>query len=127
MTFAVQESHAQSEPGHVYTVRSHTVHPGKEGEYNAFYRDVVRPVFDHMKANGDIVAYLDLVEVIGDRKGTHLLIIEYANYAAMDDAPAKLEAASQAVLNKSFGEAVADLPEIRDWIKTELFMSPQNN
>ena len=75
----VTETLAQSEPGHVYTVRSHKVHPGKTAEYHKVYADVVRPVLDKLKADGDIVSYRDIVKVFGTQQTTHVLVVEYAS------------------------------------------------
>ena len=119
------ETQAQSEPGHVYTVRSHKVHPGKAGEYHKVYADVVRPVLDKLKADGDIVSYRDMVKVFGTQQTTHVLVVEYANYAALDGNGPKMEAASQAVLGKPFQEALGDLTLLREYTGTSIYESTQ--
>ena len=124
---AIPETVAQSEPGHVYTLRYHKVYPGKSAEYNAVYRDVVRPVLEKLKADGEIVSFLDLEETFGDQDATHIIIVEYENMAALDDGAAKLEAASQAVLGKPFQEATGDLTVLRKYTGTEIFGSTQPN
>ena len=122
---AIQETAAQSTPGHVYTVRYHKVHPGSTGEYNELYANVVRPVLDKVKADGDIVSYLDLFETFGDRDATHILIVEFENMAQIDDNAAKLEAAAQEVLGMPFQEALGDLTLLREYTGTEVYGSTQ--
>ncbi len=117
---------AQSQPGHVYTLRHHKVHADKVAEYNAVYAEVVRPVLDRLKADGHIVSYLDLQQTMGTGETSHLLIIEFENYAAMDDANAKNNAASQAVLGRPYQEALGDLSKLREWTHTEVYVSTQN-
>ncbi len=118
------ETLAQSEPGHVYTVRTHKVHPGKTAEYNKVYGDVVRPVLDKLKADGDIVSYRDMEKIFGSQYPTHVLVIEYENMAALDVGP-KLEAAAQALFGKSFGEALGDLTLLREYTGTSVYGSTQ--
>lgn len=126
MLLVSASAYAQSQPGHVYTLRHHKVHADKVAEYNAVYAEVVRPVLDRLKADGHIVSYLDLQQTMGTGETSHLLIIEYENYAAMDDANAKNNAAAQAVLGKGFQEALGDLTVLRQWTHTEVFGSTQN-
>lgn len=125
--FAITEAIAQSEPGHVYTVRSHKVHPGKTAEYNAVYANVVRPLLDKLKADGDIVSYLDLQEVYGDRDATHVVIIEFESMAATEGTGEKLEAAAQELFGQSFQDALGDLTVLRKYTGTEVFGSTQGN
>ena len=113
----------QAQSGHVYTIRYHQVHQGQDSAYNAVYAESLRPVFDEAVRRGVIVSYLDLTQAGGAGRTTHILITEYANWAALDGAFEKLGEAAQAVLGKPFGEALADLPEIRDYLRTEYYTS----
>jgi hypothetical protein len=118
---------AQSEPGHVYTVRYHKVHAGMAAEYNAFYAEFVRPAFDRLKAEGTIVSYLDLQEIYGDRDATHVLIMEYESMGAVEATNDKLDAVSQDLFGKPWVEIIADLPSLREYTGTEMFGSTQSN
>ena len=124
--FAITEASAQAVPGHAYTIRYHKVHPGKTAEYNALYANVVRPVLDKLKADGDIVSYIDLLEVYGDHDATHIIITEVENVAATEIVPGKLEAAAQELFGQSFQEALGDLTVLREFTGTELFRSITN-
>jgi hypothetical protein len=126
-TFSFTDVSAQSEPGHVFTIRSHTVFSGKAAEYNKVYADVVRPVFAKLKADGDIVSFLDLQEVYGDQKGTHVIVMEFENFAQIDALVEKQEAASQALFGKPFQEALGDLSVLRKGTGTEVYGSTQSN
>lgn len=120
---AITEASAQAEPGHAYTIRYHKVLPGKTAEYNAVYANVVRPVLDKLKADGDILSYLDLLEVYGDHDATHIIITEVENVAATEVVPMKLEAAAQELFGQSFQELLGDLTVLREYNGTELFRS----
>ncbi len=47
---------AQSQDGHVYQVLLWDAHTGEEANYNRAYREVLRPLFDHLKEQGAIVS-----------------------------------------------------------------------
>jgi len=124
MLFMAPPVLGQSQSGHVYTIRYHQVHQGQNQAYNTAYAEITRPLLDEVKKRGAIVSYLDLVQFSGAGKTSHLLIIEYPNWAALDAINQKLEEGSQAVWGKSFGEAVGNLPNIRDYLRTETYTSP---
>jgi hypothetical protein len=113
----------QAQSGHVYAIRYHQVHQGQDSAYNAVYADILRPVFDEAVRRGVIVSYLDLTQISGTGKTTHIIITEYSNWAALDEAFVKLDEASQAVFGRPLDEMLADLPEIRDYLLTEYYMS----
>lgn len=126
-TLFVTDASAQTTPGHVFTVRYHKVFPGKAAEYNTVYGEVIRPIMDKLKADGDIVSYLDLQEIFGDRDATHVLIMEFENLEASQTQGPKLEAASQELFGKPFPEAIGDLDLLREYTGTEVFGSTQSN
>ena len=70
-----------------------------------------------------IVSYLDLVQAAGSGETTHLLITEYANWADVGEALQKLNEISQEVLGQSLNDAIAGLPEMRDYLRTEFYTS----
>lgn len=73
---------------------------------------------------GAIVSYLDLAKNTGSPSSTHLIVIEYASWAALGEFPAKLDAASRDVLGRPFSEVVADFDQMRDPNGSELYTAP---
>ena len=114
---------AQAQSGHVYGIRYHQVHQGQDQAYATAYEEIIRPVFNEAKERGVIVSYLDLVQAAGSGKTTHLLIIEYASWADLGEALQKLNEISQEVLGQSLNDAIAGLPEMRDFLRTEFYTS----
>ena len=114
---------AQAESGHVYGIRYHQVHQGQDQAYATAYEEIIRPVFNEAKERGVIVSYLDLVQAAGSGETTHLLITEYANWADVGEALQKLNEISQEVLGQSLNDAIAGLPEMRDYLRTEFYTS----
>ena len=88
----------QAQSGHVYAIRYHQVHQGQNPAYNAIYAEDFRPVFDELVKRGVIVSYLDLTQSGGAGKTTHIVITEYAHWAALDGFQQELDEASQSVL-----------------------------
>ncbi len=80
-------------------------------------------MFDELVKRGVIVSYVDLTQIGGAGKTTHIITTEYANWAALDGIQQELDEASRAVLGKPFGEALGDLAKIRDYLRTEYYMS----
>ena len=96
---------AQSEPSHIYEVSWYRAHPGVEVEYSEIYQEYLRPTLDEMIRRGNIVSYLDLVTTVGDiSEATHMLLIEYPNWAALDALEAKQDAAAVEVLGRPYRE-----------------------
>ena len=114
---------AQAESGHVYGIRYHQLHQGQDQAYATAYEEIIRPVFNEAKERGVIVSYLDLVQAAGSGETTHLLITEYANWADVGEALQKLNEISQEVLGQSLNDAIAGLPEMRDYRRTEFYTS----
>ena len=114
---------AQAQSGHVYGIRYHQVHQGQEQDYATAYEEIIRPVFNEAKERGVIVSYLDLLQAAGSGETTHLLITEYANWADVGEALQKLNEISQEVLGQSLNDALAGLPEMRDYLRTEFYTS----
>ena len=124
---APQVALAQSQEGHVYTVLSYNAHTGQENEYSQGYRDWLRPVFDEMVNQGVIVSYLDLVKNIGTDDATHMLVIEYASWADLDDTEAQ-NAASMKVLGEPYSAVVDRFNQMRDPALSELYIGlPSGN
>ncbi len=113
----------QAESGHVYAIRYHQVHQGQDAAYNAVYAEVLRPVFDELVKRGVLVSYLDLTQISGTGETTHILITEASNWAALDRTQQDLDEASRALLGKPFAEVLGDLAKIRDYLRTEYYMS----
>lgn len=77
-----------------------------------------------LRAAGAIVSYLDLVQISGAGKTSHLLMVEYPNMAVLDTINEKIGEASQRVLGKPFGEAIAEFTKMRDYLRTEYYGAP---
>jgi hypothetical protein len=116
-----QVAFAQSQEGHVYVVNWYNAHTGQENEYSQGYRDWLRPVFDEMVDQGVIVSYLDLVKNVGTDDATHMLVIEYASWADLDDIEAQDEA-SMKVLGYPYGEVVDRFNQMRDPALSEIYI-----
>ena len=116
---------AQSEPGHIYEVSWYRAHPGVEAEYSEIYREYLRPVLDEMARRGDIVSYLDLVTTVGAiSEATHMLVVEYPNWAALDQLDARQDAAAEEVIGRSYSEVWEEsVAPLRLHVRTEVYSS----
>jgi len=114
---------AQSEAGHVYEVSWYRAHPGVEVEYSEIYQDYLRPTLDEMVRRGDIVSYLDLVTSVGNiDEATHVLLIEYPDWASLDGFRARQDAASSEVLGRAYSEIWAEsVAPLRLHVKTQIY------
>ena len=121
--FAVVSLAAQATSGHVYGIRYHQVHQGQDQAYAEVYATVIRPVFDVAKERGLIVSYLDLYQAAGDGKTTHVLIVQYPNWAAIDGGTQQMDEISQEVLGRPLMVAVAEWAEFRDFLYQEYYTS----
>jgi hypothetical protein len=113
----------QAKPGHVYGVGYYQAFPGKEAAYNRAYADVVIPVFNELVKRNVVVSYLQLTQVAGAGEYTHILIVEYANWATFDGFVAKRNEAAQAVFHKSYSEVFAGFPELRRQVRGETYVA----
>ncbi len=116
---------AQSEPGHIYEVSWYRAHPGVEAEYSEIYREYLRPVLDEMARRGDIVSYLDLVTTVGAiSEATHMLVVEYPNWAALDQLDARQDAAAEEVIGRPYSEVWEEsVAPLRLHVRTEVYSS----
>ena len=116
---------AQSEPGHIYEVSWYRAHPGVEGEYSEIYQEYLRPTLDEMIRRGNIVSYLDLVTTVGDiGEATHMLLIEYPSWAALDALEAKQDAAAVEVLGRPYSEIWEEsVSPLRLQVRTQIYSS----
>jgi len=124
---APQVAVAQSQEGHVYAVAWYNAHTGQETAYSQGYRDWVRPVFDELVRQGAIVSYLDLAKNTGTEASTHMIIIEYANWAALDGLAQAQDEASRRVLGRPFSEVIDDFNQMRDPVGSEIYIAPPGN
>ena len=51
-------------------------------------------------------------------------MVEYPNMAALDTINEEIGEASQKVLGKPFGEAIAEFTKMRDYLRTEYYGAP---
>ncbi len=123
--FLVPPAIGQAQDGHVYTVTLWDAKTGHEAAYSRSYRDYLIPVFNELKQRGVIVSYLALRKNTGSPKPTHLIVTEFANWAALDRFEQQLDEASRKVHGKPFPEIVAEqfVPH-RDPGGSEMYVTP---
>ncbi len=116
---------AQSQDGHVYSVLRFDAHTGEEANYNRAYREVLRPIFDHLKEQGAIVSYLDLVKNTGSANSTNMVFVEYPSWEAFGRAWQVLDEAARAVFGRSFAEVQAErFTPFREPRGSEIYTAP---
>ena len=108
----------QGTPGHFYHVNYYQVRPGQEKAYDSVLAHVVSPVLKEMVKRKAAVSYLLLTKVAGSGEHTNLLILEFTTAEASQQ---QLDAASQAVLHRSWDDATAGFPELRRFVHAELY------
>lgn len=114
----------QAKPGHFYHINYYEVQPAKELAYDSALVKVATPVFDEMVKRKAVVSYLFLTKIAGSGEYTNLAIVEVATLSAAEGIFQRdLDAASQAVLHKSWSDATADFPELRRFVHAELYTS----
>ena len=97
-----------------------------EGEYSEIYQEYLRPTFDEMIRRGNIVSYLDLVTIVGDTgKATHMLLVEYPNWAELDALEEKQDAAAGEVLGRPYNEIWEEsvAPAQNFQVRTQIYSS----
>ena len=116
---------AQSEEGHIYEVSWYRAHPGVEAEYSEIYREYLRPTLDEMIRRGKIVSYLDLLTTVGEiDDATHVFLIEYPDWAALDGVEAKQDAAAVEVLGRPYSEIWEEsVAPLRIQVRTQIYSS----
>jgi len=107
----------------VYQITYFQALPGKEQAYNKAIADATMPLFDELVKRKILVSYLNLAQSVGTGEYTHVLVLEFGNWAARDGLGAKANEAAQAVLHKSFGESLAGFVELRREVRSELYTS----
>ena len=112
---------AQTAPGHVYWVGFYQALPGKAAAYNKALTDIADPVLDELVRRKLMVSHVQLAQYTGAGENTNLVILEFPNWAALDTYEAKLEEASQAVLDQSWSEATAGFAELRRLVRIEIY------
>jgi L-rhamnose mutarotase len=106
----------------VWAVDFIRVKPGQELEYGRRLADTWKKVMDEQKKNGIVLSYKILVGPPSSRDDfTHLLMIEFPNYAALDQRE-KMDAAVKKVFGSLGGmqEMFRKREEVREAIGTRL-------
>ncbi|HYK82355.1 MAG TPA: hypothetical protein VEU55_04360 [Gemmatimonadales bacterium] len=111
----------QAKPGHVYGISFFQVLPGKGQAYNKAIAEISVPVLDEMVKRKAIVSYLALDQATGAGEYSHVYIVEFADWAALGAFPARQNEAAEAVLHKSWSEAIAGFPELRRFVRSESY------
>jgi hypothetical protein len=125
LVFLAPPAVGQAQDGHVYTVSRWDAKTGHEAAYSQSYRDYLIPVFNALKERGAIVSFLSLSKNTGSANSTHLTLVEFANWAALDGFEQALDEASRAVHGRPFPEIVAEhfVPH-RDPRGSEIYVAP---
>ncbi len=106
----------------VWAVDFIRVKPGRELEYGRGLADTWKKVMDEQKKNGIVLSYKILVGPPSSRDDfTHVLMIEFPNYAALDQRD-KMDAAVKKVFGSLGGmqEMFRKREEVREAIGTRL-------
>src|SRR5690349_9238374 len=111
----------QAKPGHVYGISFFQAQPGKGDAYNKAIAEISIPVLDEMVKRKAIVSYVALNQVAGAGEYSHVYIAEFTDWAALGAFPARQNEAAEAVLHKSWSEAVAAFTELRRFIRNESY------
>jgi hypothetical protein len=111
----------QAAPGHVYWVGFYQALPGKAAAYNQALSSIADPVLDELVRRKQMVSHVQLAQYTGAGDNTHLVILEFPSWAALDTYDAKLNEASQAVLHKPWSEATAGFSELRRLVRIEMY------
>jgi hypothetical protein len=112
----------QMRPGHVYAISYYQTLPGKGGAYSKSLGEVVLPVLEELVKRKTIVSYVALEQVTGAGEFSHVFIFEFSDWTAFGALPAKRNEAAQAVLHKSWDEAVAGFIELRRYLRSETYV-----
>jgi hypothetical protein len=113
----------QGKPAHVYWVSYYQVLPGKQQAYTKAIAESTIPLYDELVKRKVVVSYLHLAQSAGSGEYTHLIIVEFANWAALDGLVAKGNDAAQAVLHKSYSEFLAGFVELRRLVRHEDYLA----
>ena len=112
----------QAKPGHFYHINYYQVRSGEEKAYDSALVNVVTPVFDEMVKRKAVVSYLLLSKMAGSGENTNVVIVEVATLSAAEGIfQRELDAASQALLHKSWNDATAQFPDLRRFMHAELY------
>jgi len=112
----------QARPGHFYHINYYQVRPGEEKAYDSALVAVVTPVFDELVKRKAVVSYLLLAKIAGSGENTNVVIVEVATLSAAEGIfQRELDAASQALLHKSWNDATVQFPELRRFMHAELY------
>jgi len=111
----------QTRPGHVYGLSYFQALPGKGDAYNKALSDVSLPIFDEMVKRKTMVSYVALNQVSGAGEYSHVFVLEFSDWATFGAFVARRNEATQAVLHKTWSEAIADFVELRRFIRSETY------
>ncbi len=111
----------QAKPGHVYGVGYYQVVPGKGDAYNKALTEIAFPVLDELVKRKAVVSYMELAQVAGAGEYSHIIVVEFSDWAALGAYFSRGNEAAQAVLHKSMSESFAGFPELRRFIRFETY------
>jgi len=126
VVFAPTLAASQDNAGHVWAVNELRAHPGQETAYLQAIQRFDLPIGQEVIRQGKAVSQTLLVKQAGNMEdGTHLLIVEYANWDDYIHATEALDEASRALFGRPYNQLAAEeyMP-LRDVIRRDVYLSP---
>jgi hypothetical protein len=120
------EGMAQSDADHVWLVNELRAHPGQEAAYTQAIQRFDLPVTEEVIRRGGAVSQRLLVKQAGNMaNGTHLLIIEYANWEQYINADEVSDEAAMRLFGRPYTQLAAEeFMSMRDVIRREVYVAP---
>jgi hypothetical protein len=118
---------AQVQSGRVYRVATYKAHTDRAGDYSEAYRDLARPVYDEMVRRGSIVSYRLLVKDSGSGDSTHMIIIEFADWASVGQFDQNIDAAATSALRRPWSSVQEVVIPMRELISSDLYEGPPSD
>ena len=115
---------AQAEEGHVYRVISYRAHTEQANDYSQAYRTEARPVYDELVRRGSIASYLLLVKDAGSGDSSHMIMIEFPDWASVGQFQRNIDAAARSALGRPWSASQELFLPMREMISTDLFVAP---
>ena len=128
--FAFVPMAAQDDGPHMYTATYIKEKPDKVGEYTKYWNEILAPMYEEFVKHDDMASYHMLGMWSGTGEYSHVFIIEWVNWDAMNDGLTAVgseswEAACQAAHGMTWAEAAAevDFAAIREIVRRDVTWS----
>ena len=130
--FAFVPLAAQDDGPNVFEVTYYKAQQGKQAAYNAAVQEYVPPLYGELVRRGHLVSYQSLVQDAGAGDFTNLLILEFADWTAINDHTQAVrdDACRTVFAGLTCGEKMAEVeqrngerPTLRTFIRREYYTS----